>query len=100
VAGYHATATHAQHAPLSALELYLLNAYGDIFDLSALFPPQRGAPPSRLGRWLGGREGGRKAGDEEVEEEKEGRGTAVWESRDNDRCSVLIKGTKGKEVSV
>ncbi len=98
MAGYRASATHAHHAPLSALELYLLNAYGDVFDLSALYPPQPGMPPSRLGPWLGVREGGSKGGEEE--EEEEGRGMAVWENRDNDRCSVLIKATEGKEVRV
>jgi len=97
VAGYQASAAHANHAPLSSLELYLLNAYGDIFDLSTLFPPQPGVPPSRLGPWLGGREGGREA-EEEEEEEEEGGGQNVWKDRDNDRCSVLIKATEGTEV--
>jgi len=100
VAGYHASTTHIHHAPLSSLELYLLNAYGDIFDLSALFPPQPDVPPFRLGPWLGGRDGGREGDEEEEEEEEEGGWVAVWENRDNDRCSVLIKATEVRVVSL
>lgn len=91
MAGYQATPTHAHH-PLSSLELYLLNSYGDIFDLSRLFPAQP-IPPTRLGAWLGE---GLVAMREEEKEEEEG----VDRDRDNDRCSVLVKATPGGDVLI
>jgi len=100
VAGYQATATHAFRAPLSSLELYLLNAYGDIFDLSSLFPPQPGTPPQQLGPWMGGERmrGERRGEHTEKEGTVEGDSGAVWQNRDNDRCSVLMKGVDGNKV--
>lgn len=91
MAGYQATPTHTLH-PLSSLELYLLNSYGDIFDLSRLFPAQP-LPPTRLGTWLA--EGVVEMREEEKEEED-----GVDRDRDNDRCSVLVKATPGGDVLV